>query len=56
MFACPVCGEDLPERGNRRRRIPWRGGRKYLVHAACAERLDAEPQLELPEPETRRAR
>ena len=47
---CPVCSEELPERGNRRLPIPWLGGRVRLVHAACAPLVDAQGQLS-PEPE-----
>lgn len=49
-LVCPVCREPLPERGNRRVRIPWEGGRLRLVHAgACAEAVEAQGAL----PETR---
>jgi hypothetical protein len=44
---CPVCREELPERGNRRRYVPWKRGFR-LVHAgACAEAIDAQGVLEL---------
>ena len=42
---CPVCREPLPERGNRRVRIPWLGGKQRLVHEACAPRVEAQDAL-----------
>ena len=49
LFPCPVCREELPEKGNKRRRIPNRGGRRMLVHAACAEFVDAQVTLAAPD-------
>lgn len=44
---CPVCRRELPERGNRRRYVPWLLGFR-LVHAgACADAIDAQGVLEL---------
>jgi hypothetical protein len=44
---CPVCREELPERGNRRVRVPGRRGWS-LVHAgACAAAIDAQGVLDL---------
>ena len=45
---CPVCREELPERGNRRVRIPWLSGRLKLVHDACAPLVVAQGVLESP--------
>jgi hypothetical protein len=44
---CPVCREELPERGNRRLYVPWKRGFR-LVHAgACADAIDAQGVLDL---------
>lgn len=44
---CPVCGVELPERGNRRLYVPWRRGYR-LVHAGvCADQVEAQGVLEL---------
>lgn len=44
---CPVCRQELPEKGNRRRYVPWLLGFR-LVHAdACAAAIDAQGVLEL---------
>jgi hypothetical protein len=44
---CPVCRQELPERGNARRYVPWCRGFR-LVHAdACAAAIDAQGVLEL---------
>lgn len=46
---CPVCREELPERGNRRLHVPGRGLR--LVHAgSCAEQVEAQGVLDLTSP------
>jgi len=46
---CPVCGDELPTRGNRRLRVP--GSRLRLVHAgACAEAIEAQTILDLEPP------
>lgn len=43
---CPVCREELPERGNRRVRVPGRSG-WALVHAGeCFDLVDAQGVLE----------
>ncbi len=43
---CPACGEELPDRGNRRLRVPGRPGWR-LVHAGgCAERIEAQLVLD----------
>jgi hypothetical protein len=39
---CPVCNEEVPEQGFRRVRIPWKGGRRMRVHAACAPEVEAQ--------------
>lgn len=42
---CPVCGDELPERGNRRVYVPWKRGYR-LVHAgACFDAIDAQGVL-----------
>jgi hypothetical protein len=47
---CPVCRQELPERGNRRRYVPWKRGFR-LVHAgACADAIDAQGLLDLDRP------
>lgn len=44
---CPVCREELPERGNRRVYVPWKRGFR-LVHAGkCFDAIDAQGVLEL---------
>jgi hypothetical protein len=60
---CPVCHEPLPERGNRRVRIPWLAGKPRLVHPACAPQAEAQASLAEPDgrllgarPTTRRNR
>lgn len=43
---CPVCRQELPERGNRRVYVPWKRGFR-LVHAgACFDAIDAQGVLE----------
>lgn len=44
---CALCRKPLPLRGNRRVAIPWLGGRKRKVHAACAEELERQQTLDL---------
>lgn len=44
---CPVCNEPLPERGNRRVPIPRLGGRRRLVHPACADLVERQARLEV---------
>lgn len=45
---CPVCGDPLPGRGNRRLYVPGKKGLK-LVHAgACAETVEAQLVFEPP--------
>lgn len=46
---CPVCREELPERGNARRRIPWLHGRARLVHPDCARVVDAQGAITEPD-------
>jgi hypothetical protein len=44
---CPVCREELPERGNRRVYVSWKRGYR-LVHAgACCDAIKAQGVLEL---------
>jgi len=35
----------MPPQGNKRRRVPSRGGRRLLVHAECADVVDAQVEL-----------
>lgn len=42
---CPVCGEEIPETGFRRRRIPWKSGRKMRVHEHCAAAVETQEVL-----------
>jgi hypothetical protein len=44
-FPCPVCDRWMPPQGNKRRRVPSRGGRRLLVHAECADVVDAQVEL-----------
>jgi hypothetical protein len=37
----------LPDRGNRRVAIPWLGGRRRLIHAACKPDVDAQTVIDL---------
>lgn len=46
---CPVCREEVPEQGFRRRRIPWKGGRRMRVHDGCVAAVDAQATLEAPD-------
>lgn len=46
---CPVCGDEVPEQGFRRRRIPWKGGRRMRVHEACAPAVEAQGTLAAPD-------
>lgn len=44
---CPVCGDELPERGNRRRYVSWKRGFRLVHDGACAQAIDAQGVLEL---------
>ncbi|HVM69984.1 MAG TPA: hypothetical protein VM204_09160 [Gaiellaceae bacterium] len=48
-FPCPVCDRWLPPTGNKRRRVPSRGGRRMLVHAECADVIDRQVELAAPD-------
>lgn len=51
---CPICREELPERGNRRVYVPWKLGYR-LVHAgACADVIDAQGVLDFEQKPGRR--
>lgn len=50
---CAVCGEELPERGNRRVYVPWKRGFR-LVHADdCAGLIEAQGVLDITPPKVK---
>lgn len=44
---CPVCREELPERGNRRVYVPWKRGFRLVHVGACFDAIDAQGVLDL---------
>ena len=44
---CPVCRQQLPERGNRRVRVPGYSGWRLVHDGACFEAIDAQAVLDL---------
>lgn len=44
---CPVCRGELPERGNRRVRLPWKPGWALVHDGECYERVVAQGMLDL---------